>query len=167
MTLAGNAVSSESTMSTTESSSSTQETAQPEKKKSPPKKKPEAAKKTVPAPSVTPFDSSAESSSAKETEKPEEEKKEPPKKKPKKPAKKAEPAPATPAPPLSKEREALLDKHALLLVACQQRSERILQDATLPEEKFEMPAPTNEALESATEFPDVVVNNMALLIEGR
>lgn len=72
--------------------------------------------------------------------------------------------------PLSEERLALLQKHADMIQRCQQRSRELVLVARegLEEDDFEMPLPEIQVdLPLDDEFPDAVVKNMAILIEGR
>jgi len=71
---------------------------------------------------------------------------------------------------LSEEQKALLVKHKEMKRQCRQRSEQLVRVVRegIDEEDFEMPAAEKDNnLSSDEEFPDTVVNNMALLIEGR
>jgi hypothetical protein len=82
----------------------------------------------------------------------------------------AEPGKQAPPEPLSEDRQALLQKHADMSQRCQQRSRELVQVARegLEEEQFDMPQPELLLeLPSGDEFPDTVVKNMAVLIEGR
>lgn len=67
------------------------------------------------------------------------------------------------------ERKALLEKHSDIKQRCQQRSEELVQVARegIEEEDFEMPSLERVNVSSDEDFPDAVVNNMAILIEGR
>jgi hypothetical protein len=72
--------------------------------------------------------------------------------------------------PISEERLALLQKHADMIQRCQQRSRELVLLARegLEEDDFEMPLPEIQVdLPQDDEFPDAVVKNMAILIEGR
>jgi hypothetical protein len=77
---------------------------------------------------------------------------------------------SVPDEPLSEERLALLNKHADMIQRCQQRSKELVLVARegLEEEDYEMPQPEIQLdLSTDDEFPDAVVHNMAVLIEGR
>lgn len=83
---------------------------------------------------------------------------------------KADPAPEKPIVELSEDRKALLEKHSEMKRRCQQRFEELVQEARegVDDEDFDMPElESNIDLSSEDEFPDAVVKNMALLIEGR
>jgi len=74
------------------------------------------------------------------------------------------------APPLSEERLALLAKHADMIKRCQQRSQELVVFSRegLEGQDYQMPLPEHRHdLPDEEEFPDAVVKNMAVLIEGR
>jgi len=80
---------------------------------------------------------------------------------------------AAPKPPveLSKERQEALQKYKDMKSRFEAKAEVLFQEVfnVLPEEQFEMPKPEEKAVDAdiaSDEFPDFVVANMILLIEG-
>ena len=79
-------------------------------------------------------------------------------------------ASAQPEEELSQEKKSLLEKHEEKRMRCKQRTQELIRNAKagINEEDFQMP-PCQPQTDTSPEeeFPDSVVANMALLIEGR
>lgn len=95
-----------------------------------------------------------------------------PKRKRKSSSKAAAAAPAPPKPPveLSPERQEALQKYKDMKSRFETKADELFQEvfSGLPEEEFDMPEPKTQAVDAdGDDFPDFVVANMTLLIEGR
>eukprot|EP00429_Kryptoperidinium_foliaceum_P008159 CAMPEP_0176025998 /NCGR_PEP_ID=MMETSP0120_2-20121206/12728_1 /TAXON_ID=160619 /ORGANISM="Kryptoperidinium foliaceum, Strain CCMP 1326" /LENGTH=1018 /DNA_ID=CAMNT_0017359189 /DNA_START=131 /DNA_END=3187 /DNA_ORIENTATION=- len=81
---------------------------------------------------------------------------------------KTEPVPEVQEKEMSPERVELLSKYVMMMQQCEQRSKELkeLAQEGIDEEDFKMPSLQITTSLPDEEFPDVVVNNMAILIEG-